>query len=60
MAHEIHCTECGTYLGALSKARLRKDIAYLCGDCESRRRLGKWVDNVTIPPGFAELFGRGT
>lgn len=59
MAREIHCTACGTYLGSLTKARLRKDIAYLCGECESKRRLGRWADNTQMPPGFAELFGRG-
>lgn len=61
MAHEIYCTTaCGTYLGTLTKAHLSKDIAYLCGECEVKRRLGEWADNVTMPPGFAELFGRGT
>jgi hypothetical protein len=59
MAREIHCTACGTYLGSLTKAHLSKDIAYLCGECESRRRMGKWADHATMPPGFAELFGRG-
>jgi len=38
---EIRCTECKTYLGDIEKAKLKKGMVYLCGKCESARKLMK-------------------
>jgi len=36
MPREIKCAECGTDLGEIRDARLRRDIVYLCNACYSQ------------------------
>ena len=36
MPREIKCAECGTELGEIRDARLRRDIVYLCNACYSQ------------------------
>lgn len=37
MAREIHCAGCGTYLGEIRDARLRKDLVTYCQPCATER-----------------------
>jgi len=65
MARELRCTGCNRYLGSITKARLLKDIVYLCHDCEKVRRLSiKFLkkeapDDPNINSFFNYLTGRG-
>ena len=34
---EINCSGCQLYLGTIHKAKLRKNISYLCNKCEIKR-----------------------
>jgi len=34
---KIYCQKCKKYLGEIRDAKLRKDIAFLCKDCETQR-----------------------
>ena len=37
MSREIHCVKCGKYLGEIRDAKLRKNIHFICDDCNTRR-----------------------
>lgn len=56
MAREIHCACCNKYLGSITKARLIKEIAYLCIKCENDRYLNQSTDSSL----FDDLFGKLT
>lgn len=34
---KIYCTGCSTYLGVIRDAKLRKNVVFLCKNCEIKR-----------------------
>ncbi len=56
---KIYC-KCGTYLGVIRDATLRKGIVYLCESCNIKRvasDLSKTGKKYDLPEGFEDLFG---
>jgi|GEM_PF-1148648 len=35
----IHCKDCGTYLGEIRDAKLKKGMTFVCGDCTRERHI---------------------
>lgn len=38
MARDIHCVDCGTYLGEIRDAKLKKNISHVCSICTDIRK----------------------
>ena len=53
---KIYCTECNSYLGIIRDAKLRKDIKFLCKNCETKR-IALELQRKTGGSGMEKLFG---
>lgn len=57
---KIYCAGCNTYLGIIRDAKLRKNIKFLCKNCETRRmalemqKMGQRVEPPINNPRKAE------
>jgi glutaredoxin-related protein len=44
VARDIHCVDCGTYLGEIRDAKLKKNISHICSSCTNMRKHHKTPD----------------
>ncbi len=45
MARDIHCVDCGTYLGEIRDAKLKKNISHICSSCTNIRKQHRTPDS---------------
>lgn len=60
MGRIIRCIRCNFYLGEIEKARLHKDIKFLCIDCNIKRvasDMKKGNAPIDMPDFFEGIFG---
>lgn len=53
---EIFCAGCNKHLGVIRDAKLRKDIKFLCKNCETKR-VALEMQRKTGGSGMEKLFG---
>ena len=53
---KIYCAGCDTYLGIIRDAKLRKDVKFLCENCEIKR-VALEMQRKTAGSGMDEIFG---
>ena len=53
---QIYCSGCKRYLGLIRDANLRKNIHYLCDNCETKR-LASDLAKKAKPNDFGDIFG---
>lgn len=53
---KIYCAGCATYLGIIRDAKLRKDIKFLCKNCETKR-ISLEMQRKTGASDMGDLFG---
>jgi len=41
----FQCSKCSTYLGEMSKGKIKRDIVILCSECADKMRTLKSLDN---------------
>jgi len=57
---KIYCSGCQLFLGTIHKAKLRKNMVFLCETCEMNRYLDKGKANKTetkTDNPFGDIFG---
>jgi hypothetical protein len=51
----FQCSKCGTYLGEMSKGKIRKGVVFLCFECVEKT--GKHASDRTIENDFMKVAG---
>lgn len=54
---KIHCAGCNAYLGVIRDAKLRKDVKFLCKNCETKRITLEMQRKTRTSASMESLFG---
>jgi len=57
MSKQIYCRKCGTYLGEIRDATLKKGLEFVCAVCVSIQDRRRKSSNDMMPPEFKSIFG---